>query len=61
MRLKKENERKQKRQVLILRLPRALHATLKEHAAAEGVSLNQYCLYLLSRGVGDKSFGDKQL
>jgi hypothetical protein len=32
-----------------LRLPMSLHKTLKAAAAQEGVSLNQYCLYLLSR------------
>lgn len=34
-----------------LRLPASLHRTLKAAAAEEGVSLNQYCLYLLSRHV----------
>lgn len=32
-----------------LRLPRSLHKTLAEHARREGLSMNQYCLYLLSR------------
>jgi len=33
---------------LILRIPRSLHKTLKEAAAIEGVSLNQYLVYKLS-------------
>ena len=31
-----------------LRLPKSLHKTLAEKARQEGVSMNQYCLYLLS-------------
>ena len=34
---------------LVIRLPRSLHKELKEAAAAEGVSLNQYMLYKLAR------------
>ncbi|MCD8146003.1 MAG: type II toxin-antitoxin system HicB family antitoxin [Clostridiales bacterium] len=34
---------------LVLRIPRSLHKSLKEAAALEGVSLNQYMLYKLSR------------
>lgn len=32
-----------------LRVPKSLHRHLAERAAAENVSLNQYCLYKLSR------------
>lgn len=32
-----------------LRIPTSLHQELKEEAAREGLSLNQYCLYILSR------------
>ena len=32
-----------------LRIPRQLHRSLAEHSEAEGVSMNQYCVYLLSR------------
>lgn len=32
-----------------LRIPKSLHRLLAEHAKAEGTSMNQYCLYLLSR------------
>lgn len=31
-----------------LRIPRSLHRSLAEHSRAEGISMNQYCLYLLS-------------
>lgn len=33
---------------LVLRIPRSLHKALKQEAAIEGVSLNQYMLYKLS-------------
>lgn len=32
-----------------LRIPRSLHRSLSEHSKAEGVSMNQYCVYLLSK------------
>lgn len=32
-----------------LRIPKSLHRSLAEHAKAEGTSMNQYCLYLLSK------------
>ena len=32
-----------------LRMPKSLHRILTEHAKKDGVSMNQYCLYLLSR------------
>nr|WP_260866403.1 type II toxin-antitoxin system HicB family antitoxin [Paenibacillus xylanexedens] len=32
-----------------LRVPKSLHRQLVERVAAESVSLNQYCLYKLSR------------
>lgn len=31
-----------------LRLPKSLHKALTENAKKEGISLNQYCVYLLS-------------
>lgn len=37
-----------------LRLPGTLHQALKEAASKEGVSLNQYCLYLLARHSGSE-------
>lgn len=30
------------------RMPKSLHRRLAEHAKLEGISMNQYCLYLLS-------------
>ena len=32
-----------------LRLPKSLHQQLAEHAKQEGVSMNQYCVYLLTQ------------
>ena len=32
-----------------LRIPRSLHRALAEHSRREGVSMNQYCVYLLSK------------
>ena len=34
-----------------LRLPRSLHRSLAERSRSEGVSMNQYCVYLLSRAL----------
>lgn len=32
-----------------LRMPKSLHRSLSEHSRREGISMNQYCLYLLSK------------
>ena len=32
-----------------LRLPKSLHKTLAEDSKKEGISMNQYCVYLLSK------------
>ena len=32
-----------------LRIPKSLHRQLAEQSRREGISMNQYCLYLLSR------------
>ena len=32
-----------------LRIPKSLHRSLAEHSKQEGVSMNQYCVYLLSK------------
>jgi len=32
-----------------LRVPRSLHKSLAEHSKREGISINQYCIYLLSK------------
>ena len=34
-----------------LRIPKSLHKSLAELSRQEGISMNQYCLYLLSHGV----------
>jgi len=34
-----------------LRLPKSLHKNLAERSRQEGISMNQYCLYLLSNGA----------
>ena len=34
-----------------LRIPKSLHRKLAENARNEGISMNQYCVYLLSRNV----------
>jgi predicted RNase H-like HicB family nuclease len=38
-----------------LRIPKALHRELAYRARQEGVSMNQYCLYLLSQNIGLRS------
>lgn len=32
-----------------IRMPRSLHRSLAQHAEEEGISMNQYCIYLLSQ------------
>ena len=32
-----------------LRIPKSLHRQLSEHSKQEGISMNQYCLYLLAK------------
>lgn len=32
-----------------LRIPKSLHKQLAEHSKREGISMNQYCLYLLAK------------
>ena len=32
-----------------LRIPKSLHKNLAEHSKQEGISMNQYCLYLLNK------------
>lgn len=34
-----------------LRLPKSLHRMLVQKSREEGVSMNQYCVYLLSKGI----------
>ena len=35
-----------------LRIPKSLHRLLAEKSRQEGVSMNQYCVYILSNSVG---------
>ncbi len=42
-----------------LRLPKSLHRQLAEHAKREGISMNQYCLYLLTRNDAAHSMDNK--
>ena len=42
-----------------LRLPKSLHQQLAEHARQEGVSMNQYCVYLLTQQ--DARFTEKHV
>ena len=32
-----------------IRMPKSLHKSLAEHSKEEGISMNQYCLYLLAK------------
>lgn len=32
-----------------LRIPKSLHRSLAQHSKEEGISMNQYCLYLLTK------------
>jgi predicted RNase H-like HicB family nuclease len=34
-----------------LRLPKSLHKTLADRSRQEGISMNQYCLYLLAAAI----------
>ena len=34
-----------------LRMPKSLHKELAEKSKREGISMNQYCVYLLSRNI----------
>ena len=37
-----------------LRIPKSLHRSLAEQAKSEGISMNQYCIYLLSKNDAEK-------
>lgn len=32
-----------------LRIPKSLHQQLSEHSRQKGISMNQYCLYMLTK------------
>ena len=38
-----------------LRMPKSLHRDLSLHAKQEGISMNQYCLYLLAKNDAQRS------
>jgi predicted RNase H-like HicB family nuclease len=38
-----------------IRMPKSLHKKLAEQSKAEGISMNQYCIYLLSMNSAYKS------
>ena len=40
-----------------LRIPKSLHKSLAEHSKQEGISMNQYCLYLLSKNDAVQAHG----
>lgn len=40
-----------------LRIPKSLHKSLAEHSKREGISMNQYCVYLLAKN--DAVFSQK--
>ena len=40
-----------------LRIPKSLHKMLSEHSRREGISMNQYCMYLLSRNDALYGYG----
>ena len=42
-----------------LRMPKSLHRSLSVHAKKEGISMNQYCNYLLA--VNDTAYQDGRL
>ena len=42
---------KRKSNTVSLRIPKTLRNQLQENAQTEGVSLNQYCMYLLAAGI----------
>ena len=37
-----------------LRIPKSLHRSLSVHAREEGISMNQYCLYLLAKNDAEE-------
>lgn len=44
-----------------LRMPKSLHRSLSLHAKEEGISMNQYCLYLLAKNDAIYSAKAKRL
>ena len=44
-----------------IRMPRSLHRTLAVNAKKEGISMNQYCIYLLSKNDAEHAATGKPL
>ena len=44
-----------------LRIPKSLHKALADRSRQEGISMNQYCLYLLSDGVNASYNSNKKM
>lgn len=44
---------------LRIRIPKSLHKTLADRAVKEGVSLNQYCLYMLAKNYNEDNLDSK--
>lgn len=42
-----------------LRVPKSLHKTLSEDSKKEGISMNQYCVYLLSKNSAERRYNEK--
>ena len=42
-----------------LRIPKSLHKTLSEDSKKEGISMNQYCVYLLSKNSAEHHFSSR--
>ena len=43
-----------------IRMPKSLHKSLSEHSKEEGVSMNQYCVHLLSNHPRYKYHGEEK-
>lgn len=41
-----------------VRIPKSLHRSLAQHSKEEGVSMNQYCVYLLSKNDAVENRGE---
>lgn len=44
-----------------IRMPKSLHKSLADEAKSEGISMNQYCIYLLSKALKKNIMLSKQL
>lgn len=44
-----------------IRMPKSLHRSLAEHSKKEGISMNQYCVYLLSKNDVDPFYSETNM